>query len=260
MVFGKTLFAFYNGILSLFDEINQLIVEVREGAVLSSVSELEVLAGKNACAVRNADGEWEVLQFQNAELIGTRQYRLTKLLRGQLGTEAQMRAPVAAGADWVLLNEAIGQVSMGYSDINLSFYWKDGPYNRSIADSSYNTRQLAFKGIGLRPYSPTHFRLRKVGTSLVLTWVRRTRVGGDNWDVNEVPLAEDYERYDVEIYNTTLRRTITVNEASLTYTSAEYTADFGFMPTSMEVAIYQVSPYGRGTGRRQWVDVTAVVP
>ena len=259
MIFGKTLYPFYNGILALFDEINQLIVEVREGSVLSSVSELEVLGGKNACAVKNADGQWEVLQFQNAELIAPRQYKLTKLLRGQLGTEAQMRSPVAAGADWVLLNEAINQVSMGFSDINLSFYWKDGPYNRSIADSSYNSRQLAFKGVGLRPYSPIHFRLKKVGTSLVLTWVRRTRIGGDNWDAIGVPLGEDFERYNVEIYNTTLRRTVTVNEPTLTYTSAEYTADFGFMPTSMEVAIYQVSPYGRGTGRRQWVVVTSVV-
>ena len=58
--------------------------------------------------------------------------------------------------------------------------------------------------------SPAQVRSsRSIGNDLSISWTRRTRIGGDNWDTFEVPLAEDSERYEVDIYSgATLKRTL----------------------------------------------------
>ena len=53
--------------------------------------------GANAAAVQRADGAWEVLQFANAELVGERTYELSRLLRGQAGSEWAMARSAAGG-------------------------------------------------------------------------------------------------------------------------------------------------------------------
>ena len=57
----------------------------------------QVLNGANAAAVQRPDGAWEVLQFANAELVGERTYELSRLLRGQMGSEWAMDEPLAGG-------------------------------------------------------------------------------------------------------------------------------------------------------------------
>jgi|SRR5215208_6578023 len=61
------------------------------GGALASASEAQVLNGANAAAVQHADGAWEVLQFTNAELVGERTYQHSNLLRGQMGSDRQLR-------------------------------------------------------------------------------------------------------------------------------------------------------------------------
>jgi SPP1 family predicted phage head-tail adaptor len=84
---------------------------------------------------------------------------------------------------------------------------------------------------------------------LALSWVRRTRIGGDSWDSVEVPLAEETERYEVDILDgPDVVRTISSSTPSLTYTAAEQTADFGAPQSSLSLRVYQLSPvFGRGT-------------
>ena len=78
---------------------------------LVSRSDAAVLAGTNALAIEHSPGAWEVLQFANAELIGERTWRLSRLLRGQRGTEgARAASPLAAGARVVLLDLAVAPV------------------------------------------------------------------------------------------------------------------------------------------------------
>ena len=88
-----------------WDKGNQLWVTLYNGA-LSSVPDIDVFAGANTLAILNADGEWEIVQFRDAELVGPGQWKLTTLLRGQAGTESAMRNPVAAGARIVVLDRA----------------------------------------------------------------------------------------------------------------------------------------------------------
>ncbi len=68
------------------------------GGALASVSDMRVLDGGNVAAVLNPAGDWEILQFANAELVGERTYKLSQLLRGQAGSDFAMADPLPAGA------------------------------------------------------------------------------------------------------------------------------------------------------------------
>jgi hypothetical protein len=80
-----------------------------------------------------------------------------------------------------------------------------------------------------------------------LSWIRRTRVGGDSW-LNEVPLGEETEEYDVLILDgANVVRTIRVTSQGTLYTAAQQTADFGAPPATLAWRVAQISrAYGRG--------------
>nr|WP_253307663.1 DUF2460 domain-containing protein [Rickettsia endosymbiont of Ceutorhynchus assimilis] len=65
----------------LFDESTEIIIQLLYGK-LQSVNELALLSGANKALIGD-----ELIQFQNAELIGDKKYKLTSLLRGRQGTE-----------------------------------------------------------------------------------------------------------------------------------------------------------------------------
>ncbi len=95
-IVGTTLDPLPRGPLGRFDRRNQVRVELL-GGVLAAVSDMDLLGGANAAALRRPDGAWEVLQFAAAELVATRTYRLSRLLRGQAGSEWAMGDPAARG-------------------------------------------------------------------------------------------------------------------------------------------------------------------
>jgi hypothetical protein len=247
---GVTTSALPAGPTSRWDHANTVTVTLSAGE-LSSKTQLEVLEGANAAAIQGAGGAWEVLQFLDAELIGERAYRLSGLLRGQVGTEGAMAGPLPAGAPFVLLSSAVTRIDLAAADIGRAFTWKAGPANRPIDSASYATITHAFAGIGLRPLSPVHIRGHRTGGDLVLSWVRRTRKGGDSWEAVEVPFAEDSERYEVDILDgATVKRTLQSSTPTVTYTAAQQTADWGAPPPTVQVRVYQMSAVlGRGMGR-----------
>ena len=150
-----------------------------------------------------------MLQFQSAVLTAPATYELSLFLRGQAGTEAAMRAPLAAGARFVLLDAAPTLVDMSQDEIGLAYTWRCGPANRDIGHASYLETTHVFSGVGLRPLSPAHVRGLRSAGDLAISWVRRTRLGGDSWDAAEVPLGEETERYEVDILDgTTVKRTL----------------------------------------------------
>ena len=94
---------------------------------LSSREAEEIFSGANVFAVESAGGEWEVAQFQQAELLGDGHWRLTGLLRGQAGTEAQSLSGAPVDARFVLLTAAASQAEFPTSLRGLSFDWQAGP-------------------------------------------------------------------------------------------------------------------------------------
>ncbi len=257
-VMGQTVTDFYAGPTSRWDRGNVVRVQVK-GGTLNSQDALSVLGGANVAAVQNTDGAWEVFQFQTALLVSQDTYDLSLLLRGQAGTEGAMRDPVAAGAPFVLIDSALVQLDLTANDRGLTYTWLYGPRGLPTSDSSYISTTRAFSSIGLRPLSPVHVKGdRQSNDDLVLSWIRRTRLGGDDWDGLDVPLGEDSESYDIEIMNgAAVVRTFSVSVPTVTYTSAQQVADWGVSPkTPLTVRLYQVGAvYGRGAVREVTITV-----
>jgi hypothetical protein len=253
-VIGTTLDPVPAGPIAVVDRATQFRVELFAGE-LASVPRLQLLSGRNAAAIRNADGGWEVIQFETATLTAPGVYRLSGLLRGQVGTEREMRSPLAAGAPFVLLDGAVTKVPLTLGEIRLPLHWRYGPANRGIGDAAYADASHVFAGRGLQPLAPMHVRAVRSGGTIALSWVRRTRIGGDGWDSADVPLAEESERYEVDILSgTTVVRTLTSTSAGAVYTSADQITDFGAVQGSVSVAVHQMSAVlGRGTPRHATV-------
>ncbi len=250
--FGETVFDFYSGPLWRHDRSNALRVTLARGE-LTSVTDEALLAGANLAAVKNGDGAWELFQFATATLVAPLTYDLSGFLRGQFGTEGAMGDPVSAGASFVLLDEAVVAADMTRDDVGLPFNWRFGPVNEAIDDISYKTEEHAFTGLGLRPYAPAQLRgIREPGSGdWALSWIRRTRTGGDSWEQEDVPLGEESELYDVEILDapggSVLRTASGLSAPVFDYAAAEQVADFGSTQASLDLRVFQRSAtYGRG--------------
>lgn len=250
-IMGTTLLDLPSGPAARLDRGARLTVKVGGGA-LTSATLVQVLAGANVAAVRNADGEWEVLQYETATLIAPSTYELSSLLRGQGGTEAAMRSPVAAGAPFVVIDASVARVPLTLDEIRLPYSWRFGPSNRDIGHASYATRAHTFAGLGLKPLAPVHVHgTRSGGGDLTVTWVRRTRIGGDTWEAADVPLGEDAELYEIDVLDgAAVKLTLSATAPVATYTAAQQVADFGAPQPSCDLRLYQMSTvYGRGTAR-----------
>ena len=106
-----------------------------------------------------------------------------------------MPAQWPAGSVVVLMDGAPRQVDLDPDTRGQLRHWRIGPSSQSPDDESYRARSLVAAGAGLRPLSPCHLSVR----DREVTWVRRTRTGGDGWDAPEVPLGEAYERYVIRL-------------------------------------------------------------
>ena len=193
----------YPGPTSRFDLGNVAIVDLAFGT-LASVTDLALFGGANALAVEAAPGVWEVLQFGVAELIAPGRYRLSRLLRGQRGTEGAMGAPTPAGARVVVLDEALAPLPIGEAALGLPANWRIGPASKPVSDRSYRALSFTPEGVGLRPFSVGHVeqpwrtardaRRPRDPLDPPLAGARRRQL-----DRAGVPLAEESEAYEVEI-------------------------------------------------------------
>ncbi len=252
---GALVSDFYPGPTSRFDLGNALVVDLVSGT-LESVTDLTLFGGANALAVESAPGVWEIVQAGAAELIAPGRYRLTRLLRGQRGTEAAMGNPTPAGARVVMLDSALAPLPIAEADLGLPWNWRVGPAARAVSDASYTALAFTPAGRGLVPFAPVHVAqpwctARSPG-DLTIRWTRRSRaLVADAWEQVEVPLAEDLESYDVQILDgAVVKRTLTSTTTSVLYTAAQQTADWGAPLSSgqtLAIRIYQLSNrLGRG--------------
>ncbi|MFZ5708074.1 MAG: baseplate multidomain protein megatron [Pseudomonadota bacterium] len=252
---GTLVSDFYSGPTSRFDLGNALVVDLVSGT-LESVTDLTLFGGANALAVETAPGKWEVVQAGAAELIAPGRYRLTRLLRGQRGTETAMGDPTPAGARAVVLDSALAPLPIAEADLGLPWNWRIGPAARAVSDASYAALAFPPAGRGLVPFAPVHvaqpWRSARSPGDLTIRWTRRSRaLVADAWEQVEVPLAEDFESYDVQILDgAVVKRMLTSSTTSVLYTAAQQTADWGALlgpGQTLAIRIYQLSNrLGRG--------------
>lgn len=147
----------------------------------------------------------------------------------------------------VLLDKTPVQVALTSAQRRIARHYRIGPARRGYDDPSYVHRIEAFDGNGLRPYSPCHLRVEAtLSGDMRLSWVRRTRIDGDDWDLVEVPLGEEREAYRVRVIQAgSVLREVSVDVPEWTYSAAMQSADGLAAPARLEVA--QVSArYGPG--------------
>ncbi|SHG39898.1 baseplate multidomain protein megatron [Cognatishimia maritima] len=189
------------GALGVWDRCTEVPVQMIRGH-LQSRAAAAVLEGANVAVIGDGTPDnWEVVQFAGAELTGTDEYTLSTLLRGQRGSGVAGAGGWPAGSWLVAWTGAAEQLDMASSEIGLSRSYCVGPASRPVSDPLYAEATHAFRGNGLRPYAPVHLRatVDAAGT-LDIRWIRQTRVGGDNWEVAEVPLGEESEDYRLTIW------------------------------------------------------------
>lgn len=230
---------------SRIDHAGQMIVKLHHGA-LASVSLLQMLNGANSAAVQSTTGVWEVVQFGDAEEIAPSVWCLTTLLRGQAGTGDAAVAGAAAGAHFVLLNNAVVRLDLMPEEAGLPLNWRVGPGGHDFAAPVFASVVQAGGVRARRPLSPVHLHHARLGDgSIRFSWTRRSRVHADNWEPEDVPLGEDAERYriDVALPDATLLHSADVTEGAWTCPPV--------LPTELVVRVRQIGSFGEGVAAQR---------
>lgn len=241
------------------------------GSNLSSTTLTGMCNGANAAAIINtATGNIEIIQFQTAVQNADGTYTLSLLARGRRGTEVYQDSHAAGDIFILLTTSGMLTANMNLAQLNVSIFYEALSQGQSVNQGAPIRFADSFKT--LWPYAPVHVKATTSSSDIAISWLRRTRVGhGATFAGGQTraPLSESQEVYSVDIYDptaTTVLRTLTSSYAlgssptspGVTYTNAEYTADFGSKPASINMIVYQVSGVvGRGFGTMYNVVVDA---
>ncbi|MDB5502158.1 MAG: transfer agent orfg15, like protein [Tardiphaga sp.] len=239
-VVGETLDPLPAGPQARWDRGNACRVRLYGGA-LTALSDARVLGGGNAAAVQNAEGAWEILQFAQAELVDGNTYRLSRLLRGQLGSEPAMAALLPPGAPFVLLDRTLVPIARGVDALDRAMALRIVANGRAHDDPSAVALTVTTDATALKPLAPVQVRATRQADGIHITWIRRSRIDGDGWAV-EVPLSEASEAYRLEIISgAAVIRTMSCATSQSLYAIADEIADFGAPQASLRVRVAQLS-------------------
>lgn len=240
---GSPLGNFQGG--NIVDELNSVRVTMFNGGTLTSITTDAILAGFNLCLIGD-----EILCFRTATLNLDGTYTLTGFLRGRRGTEFSIGGH-ADSERFILFDPAKWlRVPQTVADLSVSKTYKTVTFGRTLATTPPKT--FVNVGAPLKPYSPCHLGAGiDPSGNWTIQWTRRTRLQGDWRDGVDVPLNEETEAYEVDIFTSGFiaqKRTIAVSGGpSATYTAAQQLADFGSLQTTLNVQVYQLSAVvGRG--------------
>jgi len=233
----------------LLDSRSLLAVTLATGD-LYSVSLLNLLNGSNTLAY-GANGRWEIIGAMTCTPGGGNAYVLSNLLRGRFGTEWAMGLHVI-GDTVVLLDDADLQwLALSSSAISQARLYRAITFGSDISTDS--DRSFTYSAVNLLPLSPIALTGNRNPSSndWTLTWIRRTRSGGEWRDGMDVDLGETSERYEIDIYASgayaSVKRTIATTSPVAAYSSADQVTDFGSNQATIYLKIYQLSDsIGRG--------------
>jgi hypothetical protein len=237
----------------VWDDYSTVTVTLGEGQTLSSATEDAMQADStlNAAAL-GVHGRWEIIRFRTATLVTAGVYTLSGLLRGLLGTEDRIATHAASDTFVLLTTAGMRRIEAQTSDLGLTRYLKAVTNGR--ATSTATSQSFVDNGIGLRMYSPLNLRAARDGSgNITFTFDRRSRFqpryGGALGSY--VPPAEAGETYEIDVYTTsgyvTVVRTLSGATASIAYSAALQTTDFGSAQATAYARVYAVSAaVGRG--------------
>ncbi|MHA1939057.1 MAG: GTA baseplate fiber-binding domain-containing protein, partial [Candidatus Thorarchaeota archaeon] len=266
---------------TVLDTVSTVQVQFNENVVLASVTDVELLEGKNAFLIGG-----ELLNVGTVVDDGNGLWTLSRMLRGRRGTEHavgieyfQFLAPDHTTRERVafLGNRADANKAMfrgqALSELNQEKFYRA----ESLGAAAGATLTTKFTNTGgvLKPFSPIPIAGSKSGSDWTGTITRRNRVGFEMRDLADIPLT-DPENYEMDIYLNhaepsptgvgdtvvrTLTSTATANgsvinsDGTWTYDSLDMEADFGESPIvspyplyRLRVVAYQSNPDTVGRG------------
>lgn len=233
----------------MIDSASSLSVTMTQGE-LFSVSLLAMLAGGNHFAY-GADGRWEIIAAQTCTLVTGTAYTLTNLLRGRFGTEWAMGLHAASDALIMLDATDVAAITMSTGSIGLGYLYRGITVDQDISTDS--DRSFTYLGVNLKPLSPIAITgaIDPATADWSLSWIRRTRTGGEWRDYVDADLGESSEAYQIDVFAdgtyATVKRTIAVTTQAAAYTSAQQVTDFGSNQATLYLKVYQMSATaGRG--------------
>ena len=197
---------------------------------LENVSRISVLNGANAGLIETKNG-WEMIQFQQAQLIDEKTYQLTKLLRGQQGTDSTALPEIEEGARVIFLDGRQTRLELKDSEAGLDLRWKASGVH--VLDEEPEGQGFIWEKKALRQWSPVHLKLEKEETGLAINWIKRRRKNGDIWRLSEFT-NEVAINFKVEIKkgNSSIREWI-VSKNSYVYPVEMLNSDFEVGETVM---------------------------
>jgi hypothetical protein len=244
------------------DITNSLTVKFDDGATLpSSITSTALFAGGNAAALVDAGGSVEVIQFRDVTPVSAQTVTLSHLLRGRRGTDT-MTGSHASGSRLVILTTAqLELTNLDLVQLDNTLFWKAVTFSPSALDAT--AQSFTSVGRSLMPYAPVNLHALPSGsptTDIEIHGKRRARIGASEWldgETDDLPLAEDFERYEMDVYSgSTILRTITASSLPVVYEHADIITDFGSIPESVKIALYQIShQVGRGFGRIETLEL-----
>jgi hypothetical protein len=244
----------FNDGLHKVDYENDIVVRiVNDEALLSSTTESIMLETNVNTAVivdPQTRDRFDIFQFVNVS-VSSGIATLSGILRGLRGTEEQAKFGFEEGLRVVFLTRAMTTRKLvPLSDLNdVRIY--QVKTTREVIDS-VQLRWVVAQGNDLRPLSCGLVGVdprpgSRSGSTITVTWRRRTRVGGEDGlldEIAEIPLGESVESYEVDLIDDGLE-TVSITKAvtaeSTTFTVGERTTAGYGADDAIRVKIYQLS-------------------
>ena len=224
-----------------WDNTTTISVQLKTGS-LSSVSELDVLNGKNWATIGQ-----EIIGFKNAVLTAPKTYTLSGLLRGRQGTE-QFIGTHVANELFCLLDDAVTRITLTTVDRNKTRLYKVVTIGSSL--DKVDPIEVYCRSNNTLPWTVVDAKVTKTGADYNFSWKERYRFDNALRDYGVAPKDPDWGGSIIVIYDTdgvTVKKSYPTTSQIFTYTSAMQTTDFGSPQATIKAAICQYSQiYGPG--------------
>lgn len=132
-----------------YDTTSTLIVQLRSGDSLESVTDAQIENGANTSVV-GIDGRWEIIQFKTATLVSGDLWELTDLIRGKLETDEFIGTGVEGDTFVLMADQAMLRIAELPAAIGVEKLFKVPTYGQSLDSAAV----VAFTTQGLS-YIPT---------------------------------------------------------------------------------------------------------
>lgn len=222
------------------DIYNKFTVVVNDNDILESCTYDDLIKYQiNTAFIGN-----EIIQFKDAKRINQNTWEISGLLRGLYGTERLINTHIANEVFAILDIEKMQSQSFGLEKSGSTISLLGLTFGLNELSQSIQT-DFTPDLTQLKPLSPSDFvGITQQNGNINMKWIRRARLNAKLVSNIGVPLDEQYENYNIDIYNSNnvLIKTYEVNnQTTFNYTKSMQIADGVDNINNFRVEISQIS-------------------